>query len=118
MKLREGITEALDRCSVPYELDSWAPLKPPQSGPYAVVVDEVETNGDDSLDRYYFIHDTRIELYDEGFAQGKKLRDDLMLALADLGVPCTRLRPIYIQSEKRYQTVYQVDEYLMKESEA
>lgn len=118
MRLHDGITDALESCSVPYALDGWAPLKPPQSGAYAVIVDEVETTGDDALDRFYFIHDTRIELYDEGFEQGRKLRDDLMLALAEKGVPCTRLRPIYIQSEKRYQTVYQVDEYQMKESEA
>ena len=117
MKLKDGITEALDACSIPYALDDWAPLKPPQRGCYATVADEMQTSGDDNLDSYYFVHSTWIELYDEGFDEGRKKRDDLMIALSENGVGCARLRPEYDQSTKKFKTVYEIDEYTIKESD-
>lgn len=117
MKLRDGILEALEACSIPYALDDWAPLKPPQQGCYATVADEVETFGDDRLDAYCFAHSTWIELYDEGFDEGRAKRDALMLALSENGVGCARMRPVYDQSTKKFKTVYEIDEYTTKESE-
>lgn len=117
MRLRDGIIEALDACSIPYALDDWAPLKPPQKGCYATVADEVQTFADDRHASYWFVHDTWIELYDEGFDEGRAKRDELMLALSANGVGCARLRPEYDQGTKKFKTVYEIDEYTMKESE-
>lgn len=111
------VTEALESVEIPYTEDSWAPLKPPQAPAYATVSEEIEVLGDDRGAVLYTVHSATVELYDQGYADGKAARAALTRELMGRGVKFERHQPVYISTEKIFMTVFDIEDYITKESE-
>lgn len=108
------ITDILDGTEIPYVENGFAPGRPPQSGPCIVFHDEYDTDGADEFVGYA-VHSYTIDLYDEGYASGSNARETLDRALKAANVKFHRTEPYYIYSEKRYMTIYELEDIIVKE---
>ena len=106
------VQAVLDAAGIAHTHVSWAPLRPP-APPYALILDEVETLGADSLVMAY-CRSVSIELYTDG--KGEETCGKLAFALADAGFPFHRSQPVYLYSEKLYETTFDLGDFYEKRS--
>ena len=107
------VTEALDACGIAWKEDGYDPLKPPSDGPYAVVFDDTETIGADGC-VMATVHSVTIELYDDGFAKGREVRDSLQSELAKRNLKHRRYAAKPLYNEKKHLTVFDLEDYYEK----
>lgn len=97
------VNDILQAVGIPYRRTRF--LKP-QAGDYIVWNDSIETDGGDGIVLYYQHHIT-IELYTAQPAPDTESR--LEAALIAHGQQFERQEAYWLQSEQRYQTVYEFD---------
>ena len=101
-----ALTDALDELGVPYKLNGFYTSKPGDDRLYAAVFEDVRYDGaDDSVGVEF--HEATVELYDNGGKAAETFRRALSNELARRNVKHTRSASEYIQSEKKYVTVYE-----------
>lgn len=78
----------------------------PPSGAYAVYHDNVTTDGPDGINAIY-IHDCTVELYTNNPEEADTAEANMEKALDAAGVVWSKQDRYWLQSEQRYQTVYE-----------
>lgn len=104
------ITDILNTLGYPYAEDTFAPKRPPQTGACIVYHDDCDTAGSDS-ETDWVSHVYDIDVYDDG---DRTARTALETALNGAGLKYHRNAPVYIYSEKRFETVYELEEIIEK----
>lgn len=110
----EAVRIVLDELGIPYAEDGWAPLRPPQNGPCIVYREDVEYDGSDEM-VMWAVRSSSLDLYDDGSKQEKSARKKVAEALASANIKFEMYQPTYIYSEKKYMTVFYLEDYYEKE---
>lgn len=97
------IEKVLTASGVPYRQTRF--LRPP-AGTYAVYMDDVETDGPDGIP-CIFHHDATVELYAPNPADSADAEAAVEAALRAAGLHWKKQSRYWIQSEQRYQTIYE-----------
>ena len=82
-------------------------VKPPQ-GTYALWFDDVDTDGPDGFP-WILHHAVTIELYESG--SDDEAETDLENELTAAGVQWTKQDRVWLQTEQRYQVIYEYEFY-------
>lgn len=75
-------------------------------GNYVVYQDDVSTDGPDYINLIY-IHDYTIELYAPTLDDADAAEQAIEAAINAVGLPWTKQNRYWLQSEQRYQTIYE-----------
>lgn len=78
----------------------------PPAGTYAVYMDDVSTDGPDYINLIY-THDYTIELYTPTLDDADAAEQAVEAAINAVGLPWTKQNRYWLQSEQRYQTIYE-----------
>lgn len=101
------IKTILDAARVPFRESRF--LKPP-AGTYAVYMDDMEADGPDGMNRI-FTHNITLELYE---AKPDDETEEAIEATLDAqGLHYTKQRRYWLQTEQRYQVIYEFS-YIIK----
>lgn len=102
--------QALKLAGVPFRYGGWYPEKPPQC-PFATVLDEIESWGTGAKNLAER-HGVTLELYTATADSGHIA--SVSAALDRLGTEFKRFEPVYIRSEKFYQTLFVFEQIVKK----
>lgn len=103
------IEESLRAANIPYAYDGFFPTKPPKP-PYAVILDQVNTEGAD-LKPLRKVHSPTVEIYTDTvrgeFKDAKERFTDELIAN---GLRYSQYEPAYITTESKYQVVFDIED--------
>ena len=108
------LTDVLDATGIYYIEDGWAPMRPPNDAPCCVYHDEIVCDGPDECVSWS-VHSVTVDLYDDGDKAGRAARKAIANALKDAGIKFSTYEPTYIYSEKKYMTVFYLEDHYEKE---